>query len=157
MNIEYILSFSVSSSFKLLRCPGDGTKSFMTFFLFAMLINVCAQFFYHAKLRKNFQKLLQRQGMAFNSKIIIYIKPIIFYTFVYNTRNMKTITISDEIYEKLLRIKEKKSFSAVIDELIKRNVEKRVEMLIKSAERTGYEDELERTSEEIRKSFRVRF
>jgi len=70
---------------------------------------------------------------------------------------MKTITISDEIYEKLLRIKEKKSFSAVIDELIKRNVEKRVEMLIKSAERTGYEDELERTSEEIRKSFRVRF
>jgi len=80
-----------------------------------------------------------------------------FYTFVYNTRNMKTITISDEVYEKLVRIKGKKSFSAIIDELIKRNVEKIIDMLIKSAERTGYEDELENISKEIRKSFRVRF
>jgi predicted CopG family antitoxin len=70
---------------------------------------------------------------------------------------MKTITISDEVYEKLVRIKGKKSFSAVIDELIKRNVEKRVEMLIKSAERSGYEDELERISKEIRRNFSVRF
>ncbi len=30
---------------------------------------------------------------------------------------MKTITISDEVYEKLVRIKGKKSFSAIIDEL----------------------------------------
>ena len=79
------------------------------------------------------------------------------YTFVYNTRNMKTITISDDVYEKLVRIKGNKSFSAIIDELIKRNVEKRIDMLIKSAEKTGYEDELERISKEIRKSFRVRF
>jgi len=35
---------------------------------------------------------------------------------------MKTITISDDVYEKLVRIKGKKSFSAIIDELIKRNV-----------------------------------
>lgn len=70
---------------------------------------------------------------------------------------MKTITISDEVYEKLVRIKGKKSFSAVIDKLIKRNVEKRVEMLIKSAERSGYEDELERISKEIRRNFSVRF
>ena len=70
---------------------------------------------------------------------------------------MKTITISDEVYEKLVRIKGKKSFSAIIDELIKRNVEKIIDMLIKSAERTGYEDELENISKEIRKSFRVRF
>jgi len=70
---------------------------------------------------------------------------------------MKTITISDEVYEKLVRIKGKKSFSAIIDELIKRNVEKRIDMLIKSAEKTGYEDELEKISKEIRKSFRVRF
>ena len=48
---------------------------------------------------------------------------------------MKTITISDEVYEKLIRIKGKKSFSAIIDELIKRNVEKRIDMLIKSAEK----------------------
>ncbi len=46
---------------------------------------------------------------------------------------MKAITISDEVYEKLAKIKGKKSFSAVIDELIKRNVEKRVEMLIESS------------------------
>ena len=45
---------------------------------------------------------------------------------------MKTITISDDVYEKLLRIKGKKSFSAIIDELIRRNVEKRIDMLIKS-------------------------
>ena len=70
---------------------------------------------------------------------------------------MKTITISEDVYEKLVRIKGKKSFSAIIDELIKRNVEKRIDMLIKSAEKTGYEDELERLSKEIRKSFRVRF
>lgn len=69
---------------------------------------------------------------------------------------MKTITISDDVYEKLLRIKGKKSFSAIIDELIRRNVEKRIDMLIKS-EKTGYEDELEEISEKIRKSFRVRF
>ena len=70
---------------------------------------------------------------------------------------MKTMTISDDVYEKLVRIKGKKSFSAIIDELIKRNVEKRIDMLIKSAEKTGYEDDLERISKEIRKSFRVRF
>ncbi|MBO8183272.1 MAG: antitoxin VapB family protein [Archaeoglobus sp.] len=69
---------------------------------------------------------------------------------------MKTITISDDTYEKLVRIKGKKSFSAVIDELIKRNVEKRIEMLVKSAEKTGYEEELEKISREIRKSFGVR-
>ena len=70
---------------------------------------------------------------------------------------MKTITISDDVYEKLLRVKGKKSFSAIIDELIRRNVEKRIDMLIKSAEKTGYEGELEEISEKIRKSFRVRF
>ncbi len=69
---------------------------------------------------------------------------------------MKTITISDDVYEKLVRIKGKKSFSAIIDELIKRNVEKRIDMLIKSAEKTGYENELEKIYKEIRKSFKVR-
>ena len=57
----------------------------------------------------------------------------------------------------LLRLRGGKSFSAVIDELIKRNVEKRIEMLIEFAEKTGYEDELERISKEIRVSFKVRF
>jgi len=69
---------------------------------------------------------------------------------------MKTITISDDVYEKLKRLKGKKSFSAVIDELTRKNVEKRIEMLIGLAEETGYEGELERVSKEIRKGFRVR-
>ena len=93
----------------------------------------------------------------FHTSFYILTTSINFYTFIYNTRNMKTITISDDVYEKLVRIKGKKSFSAIIDELIRKNVEKRIEMLIKSAEKTGYEDELERISKEIRKSFRVRF
>jgi len=79
-----------------------------------------------------------------------------FYIFVYNILNMKTITVSDEVYEKLVRIKGKKSFSAIIDDLISKNVDKRVEMLINSAEKTGYEEELEKISKEIRKSFKVR-
>jgi len=70
---------------------------------------------------------------------------------------MKTITISDDVYEKLVKIKGNRSFSVVIDELIRKNVEKRIEMLIKSSEKTGYEDELEKVSREIRKGFRVRF
>jgi len=41
--------------------------------------------------------------------------------------------------------------------LIRKNVEKRIEMLIKSAKKTGYENELERVSKDIRKSFKVRF
>ncbi|WP_456478597.1 antitoxin VapB family protein [Geoglobus ahangari] len=69
---------------------------------------------------------------------------------------MKTITISDDVYEKLLRLKGKKSFSAIIDELISRNVEKRIDLLIRASEETGYEEELERVSREIRKNFRVR-
>ena len=70
---------------------------------------------------------------------------------------MKTITISDEVYEKLSRLKKgRKSFSKVIDELIRRDVEKRIELLIEAAEKTGYEEELERISKEIRRSFRVR-
>jgi len=69
---------------------------------------------------------------------------------------MKTITVSDDVYEKLVRLKGNKSFSAIIDELIMKNVEKRIEMLIKSAEKTGYEDELEKVSKEIRRSFRVK-
>ncbi|AIY89383.1 hypothetical protein GACE_0326 [Geoglobus acetivorans] len=75
---------------------------------------------------------------------------------MYNTRNMKTITISDDVYEKLLRLKGKKSFSAIIDELISKSVEKRIDMLIEAAEATGYESELEKISKEIRKKFRVR-
>ncbi|MCS7119408.1 MAG: antitoxin VapB family protein [Archaeoglobaceae archaeon] len=69
---------------------------------------------------------------------------------------MKTITISDDVYEKLARLKGKRSFSETIDDLIRKNVEKRIEMLIASAEKTGNEKELERIYKEIRKEFKVR-
>ena len=69
---------------------------------------------------------------------------------------MKTITISDDVYEKLVKIKGEKSFSAIIDELIRKNVEKRIDMLIEASMKTGFEEELERVSREVRRSFRVR-
>lgn len=48
---------------------------------------------------------------------------------------MKTITISYDV-RKIDKAKRKKSFSAMIDELIKKNVEKRIELLIESSEKT---------------------
>jgi hypothetical protein len=44
---------------------------------------------------------------------------------------MKTITISDEVYEKLSRLKGKRSFSEIIDLLLRTSVERRIDMLIK--------------------------
>ncbi|MCS6768760.1 MAG: antitoxin VapB family protein [Candidatus Nitrosocaldus sp.] len=70
---------------------------------------------------------------------------------------MKTITITDEVYEKLVRIKGNKSFSVVIDELIRGSIEKRIELLIKAAERTGYEHDLERIAREVRRGFKARY
>ncbi|MHA1808870.1 MAG: antitoxin VapB family protein, partial [Candidatus Heimdallarchaeaceae archaeon] len=66
---------------------------------------------------------------------------------------MKTITISDEIYEKLIQIKGNRSFSQLIDELIIKDVEKRIDLLIEAAEKTGYEKELEEISKKIRTGF----
>jgi len=40
--------------------------------------------------------------------------------------------------------------------LIKKNIEKRIEMLIESAEKTGYEEECEDILRKIRENFRVR-
>ncbi len=56
---------------------------------------------------------------------------------------MKTITISDEVYEKLSRLKGKRSFSEIIDLLLRTSVERRIDMLIKVGSFcTGREDEL---------------
>lgn len=79
-------------------------------------------------------------------------------------KNNKINTTSDDVYgmskwlnsNEIKRLKGKKSFSALIAELMRKNVEKRIEMLIRMAEETGYEDELERVSREIRRGFRVR-
>ncbi len=43
---------------------------------------------------------------------------------------MKTITLREETYRKLLSLKGKRSFSDVIEELIRKNVEGRVEKII---------------------------
>ncbi len=69
---------------------------------------------------------------------------------------MKTITISDEIYNKLIQIKGNRSFSQLIDDLITKDVEKRIDLLIESAKKTGYEKELEEISTKIRANFKVR-
>jgi len=70
---------------------------------------------------------------------------------------MKTITISDEVYTKLSLLKGDKSFSEIINELITRDVEKRIEKILELA-REGREniDELEEIIREIRKGFEVR-
>ncbi len=55
---------------------------------------------------------------------------------------MKTLTISDEVYAKLEQLKDGKSFSELIDELIRANVSLRIEKLLElsryeTAERTN--------------------
>ncbi len=68
---------------------------------------------------------------------------------------MKTITISDEVYNKLCRLKGRKTFIEVINLLIQKNVEKRIDMLLESLDETGYEDDLEKISKSIRSNFQV--
>ncbi len=69
---------------------------------------------------------------------------------------MKTITISDEIYEKLIQIKGNRSFNQLLDDLLSKDVEKRIDLLIEAASKTGYEKELEEISKQIRTNFKVR-
>lgn len=63
---------------------------------------------------------------------------------------MKTITISDEIYDNLIRLKGYRTFDEVINSLIQKNVEKRVELLLDALEETGFEAELEEISKNMR-------
>lgn len=69
---------------------------------------------------------------------------------------MKTITISNEIYNKLVTLKGNRTFNEVIDELIRKNVNKRIDMLVKSLDTTGFEEELEEIYNSIKSNFRVR-
>jgi len=70
---------------------------------------------------------------------------------------VKTITISDEVYEKLSRLKGEKSFSEIIDLLIKTSVERRIDMLAKLGSfRTGREDELKDIVKSIKETFKTR-
>jgi predicted CopG family antitoxin len=70
---------------------------------------------------------------------------------------MKTITISDEVYEKLSRLKGKRSSSEIIDLLLRTSVERRIDMLIKVGSFcTGREDELKAIVESIKEAFKTR-
>ncbi|MEM1583855.1 MAG: antitoxin VapB family protein [Nitrososphaerota archaeon] len=70
---------------------------------------------------------------------------------------MKTITVSDEVYEELESIKGKRSFSEVINFLIKSNVSLRIEKILSlSNYLTGSEDEMLEVVKRIKAEFRVR-
>ncbi len=71
---------------------------------------------------------------------------------------MKTITISDEVYRKLVAIKGNRTFSQVIDELIRRDISRRIEKVIETCSRRpeGVE-ELEEIVKAIRNTFKVRY
>lgn len=71
--------------------------------------------------------------------------------------NMKTITVSDEVYEKLESIKGKRSFSEVINFLITSNVSLRIEKVLSlSNYSTGREDEMLEVVRRIKAEFKVR-
>lgn len=70
---------------------------------------------------------------------------------------MKTITISDEVYEKLEKIKGKRSFSEVINYLITSNVSLRIEKVLSlSNYSTGREDEMLEVIKRIKAEFKAR-
>ena len=69
---------------------------------------------------------------------------------------MKTITISDDVYEKLVRLKKNRSFSNIIDDLIRESVSKRIDMLIEAAKPTGREDELKEIVRSVREGLKIR-
>lgn len=70
---------------------------------------------------------------------------------------MKTITISDETYEKLEKIKGKRSFSEIINYLITSNVSLRIERLLSlSSYSTGREDEMLEVIKRIKAEFMAR-
>ncbi len=69
---------------------------------------------------------------------------------------MKTITIRDEVYRKLVSLKGKGSFSDIIDDLIRRDVERRVNKIIEISSKAGYPEELEEVVRRIREELRAR-
>jgi len=68
---------------------------------------------------------------------------------------MKKITVSDEVYRKLVALEGGRSFSEVIDKLIRANVRRRAEMIIVALE-GGVLPELEEAVRLVRREFRVR-
>ncbi|MBD3192939.1 MAG: hypothetical protein GF308_20035 [Candidatus Heimdallarchaeota archaeon] len=69
---------------------------------------------------------------------------------------MKTISIDDELYEKLSQLKGDSSWSELLKELLRSQVQHRAAALLRGAKTTGYEDELLEIAEAIRAGFQVR-
>lgn len=79
------------------------------------------------------------------------------YIMIYSVFYMKTITISDEVYEKLERIKGRRSFSELINHLISSNTLIRIERLKSLSDyATGREDELLKAVKKIKTEFKTR-
>jgi predicted CopG family antitoxin len=68
---------------------------------------------------------------------------------------MKKITVSGEVYRKLVALKGGRSFSEVIDELRRANVRKRAEMII-AISKGGVSPELEEAVRLVKEGFRAR-
>ncbi len=68
---------------------------------------------------------------------------------------MKTITVRDDTYRRLLSLKGKRSFSDVIDELIRRDIERRVGKIIEVCSAPP-SPELEDIVRRVRENFRAR-
>jgi len=68
---------------------------------------------------------------------------------------MKTITVRDDTYRKLLSLKGRRSFSDVIDDLIRRDVERRVGKIIEACGAPP-PNELEEIMRRPREEFRAR-
>jgi len=66
---------------------------------------------------------------------------------------MKKITVSDKVYKKLLALKGEKTFTEIIDELIRENVKKRAEMIISLSTKSPpeeYEEAIKLVKEGLR-------
>jgi len=68
---------------------------------------------------------------------------------------VKTITISDEVYYKLVALKGDRSFTEVIDELIKSYVKSRIQMIVTLSRREAPR-ELEEAVKLVREGFKAR-
>ncbi len=69
---------------------------------------------------------------------------------------MKTLTIREDVYRKLLSLKDGKSFSDIIDELIRRDLERRVNKIVEASFKAGPPEDIEEIMRRIREEFRAR-
>ena len=68
---------------------------------------------------------------------------------------MKSISVSDELYSKLKSIKGNRTYNQLLEDLLSRDVETRINMLIEVAQKTEYAKELDEIARKIRANFMV--